>query len=203
MEPITDANQKDKSQLMLEQYGRTASLFSHNVAMISMGDDFRFTKEIEFDQQYSNYMKLFNYINSHKKLYNAHVQFGTVAEYFKVSIDQRLIASILRVNSYSYYQYHSVLQAVRERQSNFPTFSGDFHVYSDIFSDGRPAYWSGYYSTRPFWKKFFRETENNLRGAEILYSLARALAQQNTNKTVAQASQQVSSTFTIRFKIIT
>jgi alpha-mannosidase II len=75
---------------------------------------------------------------------------------------------------------------VHERESEFPTFSGDFHVYSDIFSDGRPAYWSGYYSTRPFWKKFYRETENNLRGAEIIFSLANALALQSKNGTMAR-----------------
>jgi alpha-mannosidase len=87
MEPITTSNQKEKSELMLEQYGRTASLFSHNVAMISMGDDFRFTKELEWDQQYANYMKLFNYINSHKDVYNAEVKFGTVSDYFNVRLD--------------------------------------------------------------------------------------------------------------------
>lgn len=150
--PITSQNVKQKAELMLEQYGRTASLFPHNVAMISLGDDFRFHKAVEWNQQYTNYMKLFEYINGNKQLYNnAEVQFGTVSDYFK---------------------------ELEERGYEFPSFSGDFHVYSDIFSEGRPAYWSGYYSTRPFWKKFYRETENVVRGAEILFTFANALIQQ-------------------------
>lgn len=150
--PITAKNVMQKAELMLEQYGRTASLFTHNVAMISMGDDFRFQKPIEWDQQYENYMKLFEYINANKHVYNAEVQFGTVNDYFK---------------------------ALEERHYQWPTLSGDFFVYSDIFSEGRPAYWSGYYSTRPYWKKFYRETESILRGAEILFTFSSSLVSQN------------------------
>lgn len=84
MHPITDDNVKEKAELMLEQYGRTASLFPHNVILIPMGDDFRFTTLIEWDQQYLNYKKLFDYINSHKDRYNTEIGFGTVAGYFKV-----------------------------------------------------------------------------------------------------------------------
>ncbi|CAL8069398.1 unnamed protein product [Orchesella dallaii] len=150
--PITSTNVKQKAELMLEQYGRTASMFTHNVAMISMGDDFRFHRSIEWDQQYTNYMKLFDHINANKQMYNnAEVQFGTVSDYFK---------------------------AVEERSYEYPSFSGDFFVYSDIFSEGRPAYWSGYFSTRPYWKKFYRETENVVRGAEILFTFANALVHQ-------------------------
>ena len=46
---------------------------------------------------------------------------------------------------------------VRSRMDQFPTLKGDFHVYSDIFSEGRPAYWSGYYFTRPYIKLLGRE----------------------------------------------
>ncbi|CAG7824959.1 unnamed protein product [Allacma fusca] len=150
--PITKGNVKSKAELLLEQYGKTASLFPHNVAMISLGDDFRFDKTQEWDQQYLNYMKLFEYINSNFELYGAEVKFGTLADYFK---------------------------AVKERQSDFPSFSGDFFVYSDIFAEGRPSYWSGYYGTRPYWKKFYRETENSLRNAEILFTYAYNLARQS------------------------
>ena len=45
---------------------------------------------------------------------------------------------------------------VNERTSSFETLSGDFFVYSDIFTEGVPAYWSGYFTTRPFMKQLSR-----------------------------------------------
>ncbi|KAL1460012.1 hypothetical protein WDU94_011953 [Cyamophila willieti] len=113
--------------------------------MTLLGDDFRYDREIEWDQQYKNYKKLFDYINSHKHIYNAEVSFGTPSSYFN---------------------------AVKERMLSFKTLKGDFFVYSDIFSEGRPAYWSGYFTTRPYWKILDRELESNLRSAEILYTVA-------------------------------
>ena len=41
---------------------------------------------------------------------------------------------------------------VDARMKDYPSLQGDFFVYSDIFSEGRPAYWSGYYTTRPYIK---------------------------------------------------
>lgn len=80
------------------------------------------------------------------------VVFGTLATYFK---------------------------EVNKRSQQFPTLKGDFYVYSDIFSEGRPAYWSGYYTTRPFMKLLSREVENNLRAAEIVYTVALNKAKQS------------------------
>jgi hypothetical protein len=45
---------------------------------------------------------------------------------------------------------------VNARGSQFDTLSGDFFVYSDIFTDGVPAYWSGYFTTRPYMKQLSR-----------------------------------------------
>lgn len=86
------------------------------------------------------------------------MKFGTVSEYFS-TIRKRaaMLASSVSRNNHSH---------------NFPTLRGDFFVYSDIFSEGRPAYWSGYYTTRPFWKLLDRELEAALRSAEILYTMA-------------------------------
>lgn len=70
---ITDKNVKEKSELLLEQYARTGSLFPHNVVLMPLGDDFRYNVEEEWDQQYVNYEKLIDYINKHKDMYKAEV----------------------------------------------------------------------------------------------------------------------------------
>lgn len=71
--------------------------------------------------------------------------------------------------------------AIAERQGKFPTLKGDFFVYSDIFSEGRPAYWSGYFATRPSYKMLGRDLEHNLRGLEILFTIAFNRARQQGN----------------------
>ncbi|XP_050294969.1 alpha-mannosidase 2 isoform X2 [Anthonomus grandis grandis] len=149
---ITDKNIKEKAELLLEQYSRTGSLFPHNVVLVPLGDDFRYNFREEFDQQYTNYKKLIDYINANKNLYKAEVSFGTPSMYF---------------------------DEIVKRHKQFPTLKGDFFVYSDIFSEGRPAYWSGYYTTRPFLKILDRELEHSLRSAEILYTICFNYAKQN------------------------
>ena len=144
--PIDASNVESRAELLLEQYGRTGSLFPHNVVLVPLGDDFRYNNAAEFDQQYSNYMQLMEFINSRADRYHATVTFGNLTDYFT---------------------------AVRERMSQFKTLTGDFHVYSDVFSEGRPAYWSGYSSPRPYLKRLSRILAGKLRSAEILYTLAR------------------------------
>lgn len=154
-QPVTQWNLKERAETLLSEYGRTASLFPHNVAMIPLGDDFRFDHALEWDQQYRNYENLFDYVNSRPKEYDgARVRFGTLRDYF---------------------------QLVRSRttERELPSLAGDFFVYADIFSEGRPAYWSGYYTTRPYWKSLARQLEAKLRSAEILYAVALAKARQS------------------------
>lgn len=150
-QPITDKNIQQKAELLMEQYARTASLFPHNVALIPLGDDFRYNVVEEWDQQYLNYMKLIDYINANKNIFKADVTFGTPKDYF---------------------------ETIMQRYDQYPTLKGDFFVYSDIFSEGRPAYWSGYFTTRPFTKILDRELEANLRSAEILFTIALNMARQ-------------------------
>ncbi|CAH0578424.1 unnamed protein product [Chrysodeixis includens] len=143
-EDITALNLHSKSKTLVEEYDRIGSLTPHNVVLVPLGDDFRYEYGIEFDAQYINYMKMFNYINAHKDVFNAEVQFGTPLDYFN---------------------------AMKERHQNIPTLKGDFFVYSDIFSEGKPAYWSGYYTTRPYLKILARQFEHQLRTSEILFTL--------------------------------
>lgn len=71
--PIDSRNVRQKAELLLEQYGRTASLSPFNVALISLGDDFRYDRDIEWGQQYSGYSQLMGYINNHTDRYHAEV----------------------------------------------------------------------------------------------------------------------------------
>lgn len=147
--PIMDKTWMKKIDDLVGQYGRTASLFHHNVALVLVGGDFTYSKSEEFNQEYEGYKKIINFINDNSERYNgATAQFGTPSEYF---------------------------QEIQKRQGGkfeFPSLVGDFFPYADIFSSGVPAYWTGYFTTRSFHKLMSRELEHNLRNAEILFTIA-------------------------------
>ncbi|KAM3968647.1 alpha-Mannosidase class II b [Aphomia sociella] len=167
-EEITEQNLHSKSKTLIEEYDRIGSLTPHNVVLVPLGDDFRYEFAVEFDAQYTNYMKMFNYINSHKDLFNADVQFGTPLDYFN---------------------------AVKERHKAIPSLKGDFFVYSDIFSEGKPAYWSGYYTTRPYLKILAREFEHQLRTSEILFSLVSNYIKQSSNHRLVASEKKLEKSY--------
>ena len=45
-------------------------------------------------------------------------------------------------------------------------------MYSDVDHRGTAGYWSGFYTTRPRWKKASRSLESSLRAAEIVFTMA-------------------------------
>jgi hypothetical protein len=55
----------------------------------------------------------------------------------------------------------------------FPVLRGDFFTYDDV----RVEYWSGYFTSRPFWKGYYRHVESFLRATELLYTWAHVLPQ--------------------------
>lgn len=139
---------------LIEQYGKTASLFPHNVALVLVGGDFTYSKNDEFEREFQGYEKIIKYINENSEKFNkTTAHFGTPSEYFN-EIQNRL-------------------------GGEFPSLVGDFFPYADIFSTGMPAYWTGYFSTRSFYKLMSRDLEHNLRNAEILFTISynRALGQ--------------------------
>uniref|UniRef100_A0A7N6BM66 Alpha-mannosidase n=1 Tax=Anabas testudineus TaxID=64144 RepID=A0A7N6BM66_ANATE len=144
---VVEANVAERANLLLDQYRKKSKLYRSKVLLVPLGDDFRYDKALEWDQQYINYQKLFDYMNSHPEMHQ-HVIY-----YFS-----------------AVYKAHGVAQG--SRPADYPVLSGDFFAYADR----EDHYWTGYFTSRPFYKSLDRVIESHLRGAEILYSLAVANA---------------------------
>nr|XP_043892060.1 alpha-mannosidase 2x isoform X3 [Solea senegalensis] len=149
---VVEANIAERANLLLDQYRKKSKLYRSKVLLVPLGDDFRYDKALEWDQQYVNYQKLFDYMNSHPEMH-VQAQFGTLTDYFS-----------------AVYKSQGVVQG--SRPADFPVLSGDFFAYADR----EDHYWTGYFTSRPFYKSLDRVIESHLRGAEILYSLAVANA---------------------------
>lgn len=152
---IHAGNVAARAEVLLDQYRKKSQLYKTRNVLIPLGDDFRYDDESELSAQFSNYARLFEYINGNAGL-NTEIKFATLSEYFDAVHQDRQAGVAL------------------------PTLHGDFFTYADR----KDHYWSGYFTSRPFYKNLDRTAEAAMRAAEILYTLAGAAHDNNARSSV-------------------
>lgn len=91
-------------------------------------------------------------------------QFGTLSDYFN-----------------AVYKAHGVAQG--SRPADYPVLSGDFFTYADR----EDHYWTGYFTSRPFYKSMDRVIESHLRWGNCTLLLEDVLVFLNQNDKMLQS----------------
>ncbi|CAK9298030.1 unnamed protein product [Gordionus sp. m RMFG-2023] len=152
-QPIDASNVRERAILLLDQYRKKSQLYQTNNLLVPLGDDFRYKTGKEWTYQMGNYLQIMEYLNNHPQ-FNAKIKFATLSEYFE-AIKQGTTTK-------------NDANSEEKSDKRFPVLRGDFFTYADKDND----YWSGYYTSRPKYKRMERILEYKLRAAEIFYSLA-------------------------------
>ncbi|KAI6198247.1 Alpha-mannosidase [Aphelenchoides fujianensis] len=147
VQEIRAENVAERAALLVDQWRRKSQLFRPNSPLlVPLGDDFRFDTRAEWAAQHANYGRLFAHVNNRTEL-NVNARFGTLREYFEL-VDEKERAGEL---------------------DRLPSLSGDFFTYADRADH----YWSGFFTTRPFYKHMDRTVQHFVRAAELLFAFAR------------------------------
>ncbi|KAH7637283.1 alpha-mannosidase-like protein [Dermatophagoides farinae] len=149
---ITDANVEERAKTLLDQYRKKSLLYGTNSLLVPLGDDFRYDDIKEWRNQYDNYRSIMHFLNTRSE-FNVEIKFATLSEYFD---------SILTTTTNN--------EQISSSEQ-FPTLVGDFFTYADRDDH----YWSGYYTSKPFYKRFERILASHSRAIEILFSIGNIL----------------------------
>uniref|UniRef100_A0A6A7G152 Alpha-mannosidase n=3 Tax=Hirondellea gigas TaxID=1518452 RepID=A0A6A7G152_9CRUS len=158
-QPITQHNVQDRSALLLDQYRKKSQLYRTNVLLVPLGDDFRYDTAEEWDNQFLNYQLLFDHMNARSDNH-VQAQFGTLADYFQALREESRTSQQQQGNA--------VAAGEEDEEALFPSLAGDFFTYADKDDN----YWSGYFTSRPYYKARSRLLAHKIRAAEILFNLA-------------------------------
>ncbi|NP_001362173.1 Alpha-mannosidase [Caenorhabditis elegans] len=143
-EKITNANVAAKAEKLVNQLEKMSEMYKAPVILMMHGDDFRFDMIEEWNQQHDNFIPVFDEINKGSRV---EIRFGTFTDYFN-----------------DLEKWYS-----NNKDSEPPTVSGDFFPYMCALGD----YWTGYYTTRPFFKRQGRLLHSLIRNGDIMLSMLR------------------------------
>ncbi|KAH9519609.1 Alpha-mannosidase 2, partial [Bulinus truncatus] len=142
---VDDSNIRKLGWALWEQFQKKATLYRSNILLVPHGDDFRYSSDSEWSEQFGNLGKLMDFMNKDKDM-NIQIQYGTLSDYFKALENE----------------------SKPGKEISFPSFTGDFFPYNDRDDQ----YWTGFYSCRPLFKHMNYVLQAKLRITEILFSLS-------------------------------
>lgn len=137
-------NLHDFTQKLIQQFRLKTANYKYKVMMLPHGGDFRYVTDYEWEKQYKNMKVFMQYVNENKKMFNVHMRFGTLKDYF-----------------------NEVRRQEQKYGLTYPVVSGDFYTYTE-----GTDYWTGYFTTRQFDKRLGREVLESLRAAELFTAVA-------------------------------